>query len=91
MEEDCLYLNVWTFTRQGVILVTINDRLNIFAWMTHPELNEESEHKVSGNYGLLDQIFALSESSETSHLWGESRTTLPSQASRLGLCPSMLC
>ena len=47
------------FARQGVILVTINYRLNIFAWMTHPELDAESEHGVSGTYGLLDQVFAL--------------------------------
>lgn len=93
MDEDCLYLNVWTpaqstdeklpvmfwvhggvfitgyghsahfdgehFARQGVIVVTINYRLNIFGWMVHPELTAESEHHASGNYGLLDQIFAL--------------------------------
>ena len=93
MDEDCLYLNVWTpaesaeerlpvifwvhgggfmtgyghsahfdgehFARQGVILVTINYRLNIFGWMTHPELSAENERGISGNYGLLDQIYAL--------------------------------
>ena len=47
------------FARQGVILVTINYRLNIFAWMTHPQLSAESENHVSGNYGLLDQVAAL--------------------------------
>lgn len=93
MDEDCLYLNVWTpaqrpdeklpvlfwvhggvfmtgyghsahfdgehFARQGVIVVTINYRLNIFGWMVHRSLTAESEHHSSGNYGLLDQIFAL--------------------------------
>ncbi len=93
MDEDCLYLNVWTpaqnteeklpvifwvhggafmtgyghsahfdgepFARQGVILVTINYRLNIFGWMVHSELSAGSDRHVSGNYGLLDQIFAL--------------------------------
>lgn len=47
------------FARQGVILVTINYRLNIFGWMVHPELSAESEQGVSGNYGLMDQIYAL--------------------------------
>ena len=28
-------------------------------YFTHPELNQESEHQVSGNYGTLDQIAAL--------------------------------
>jgi len=47
------------FARKGVILVTINYRLNIFGWMVHPELSAESERGVSGNYGLLDQLAAL--------------------------------
>ncbi len=47
------------FARKGVVLVTINYRLNIFGWMAHPELSAESERSVSGNYGLLDQICAL--------------------------------
>lgn len=47
------------FARQGVILVTINYRLNIFGWLVHPELSAESGKGVSGNYGLMDQIFAL--------------------------------
>lgn len=48
------------FARQGVIVVTINYRLNIFGWMCHPELSDESKFGVSGNYGTLDQIYALS-------------------------------
>lgn len=47
------------FARQGVILVTINYRLNIFGWMVHPMLSAESEQGISGNYGLMDQIYAL--------------------------------
>ena len=47
------------FARQGVILVTINYRLNIFGWMVSKELDAENEKGISGNYGLLDQIAAL--------------------------------
>lgn len=47
------------FARQGVILVTVNYRINVFGWMVDKELSAESEHGVSGNYGLLDQIAAL--------------------------------
>lgn len=47
------------FAKQGVILVTINYRLNIFGWMVHPELDAENPQGCSGNYGLLDQIAAL--------------------------------
>ncbi len=44
---------------QGVILVSITYRLNIFGFLTHPELSAESEHNSSGNYGFLDHIQAL--------------------------------
>lgn len=93
MSEDCLYLNVWTpsknyreklpvlvyfygggfiagdgseyrydgesMARQGIIAVTINYRLGIFGFFSHPELTSESPHRASGNYGLLDQAAAL--------------------------------
>ena len=44
---------------KDVVLVSINYRLGIFGFMTHPELSAESPHHVSGNYGILDQIQAL--------------------------------
>ena len=47
------------FARKGIILVTINYRLGIFGFLSHPELTRESAHNASGNYGLLDQIAAL--------------------------------
>ncbi|MBO9711454.1 carboxylesterase family protein [Sphingomonas sp.] len=45
---------------RGVIVVSINYRLGILGWLAHPGLSLESPQKVSGNYGLLDQIAALS-------------------------------
>jgi len=93
MDEDCLYLNVWTpaksateklavmvwihggsnlngagsqpeydgthLAEKGVVVVTINYRLDIFGFLAHPELTKESGTRSSGNYGLLDQIAAL--------------------------------
>ncbi|MDF0581984.1 carboxylesterase/lipase family protein [Bradyrhizobium yuanmingense] len=44
---------------KGLVVVTINYRLGIFGALAHPELSAETEHTVSGNYGLLDQIAAL--------------------------------
>ena len=44
---------------QGVVVVTVNYRLGIFGFFTHPQLTGESSHKASGNYGLLDQAAAL--------------------------------
>jgi para-nitrobenzyl esterase len=43
----------------GVIVVTINYRLGVFGFFSHPELTVESPHRSSGNYGLLDQLAAL--------------------------------
>jgi para-nitrobenzyl esterase len=45
--------------RNGIIFVSINYRVGIFGFFSHPELSKESVNKVSGNYGLLDQIAAL--------------------------------
>ena len=45
--------------RKGVVVVTLNYRLGVFGFLAHPDLTRESEHKASGNYGLLDQVAAL--------------------------------
>ena len=93
MGEDCLYLNVWSpskngkdklpvlvyfygggflagdgseprydgesMARRGVVSVTVNYRLGVFGFLSHPELTKESPYHASGNYGLLDQSVAL--------------------------------
>ncbi|MDV6167249.1 carboxylesterase family protein [Flavobacterium sp. DG1-102-2] len=93
MNEDCLYLNVWTpakkstdklpvlvyfygggfiagdgsenrydgesLAEKGIVTVTLNYRLGIFGFFSHPELTKESPNHASGNYGLLDQNAAL--------------------------------
>ncbi|ORY65537.1 Carboxylesterase [Pseudomassariella vexata] len=44
---------------KDIIVVTLNYRLGAFGFLAHPELSAESGHNSSGNYGLLDQQFAL--------------------------------
>lgn len=45
--------------RKGVVVVSINYRLNIFGYFSHPDLTDESPQGASGNYGTTDQIEAL--------------------------------
>ncbi len=45
--------------KKGVIVVTVNYRLGILGFFTHPELTAESDVHASGNYALLDLISAL--------------------------------
>ncbi|MDD5337873.1 MAG: carboxylesterase family protein [Dehalococcoidales bacterium] len=89
MDEDCLYLNIWTLAktgkekmpvmvwiyggglmegypyemefdgeriaRRGVILVSVNYRLNVFGFLTHPEIIKSSPDGFTANWGYLDQ------------------------------------
>src|SRR5262249_21783588 len=48
-----------SMARLGMVAVTVNYRLNVFGFLSHPELTKESPHHASGNYGLLDQSAAL--------------------------------
>lgn len=48
-----------SMARKGIVAVSINYRLGIFGFLSHPDLTKESAHHASGNYGLLDQVAAL--------------------------------
>lgn len=46
-------------TTGDVIVVTINYRLGALGFMAHPALSAEASYGGSGNYGTMDQQFAL--------------------------------
>ncbi|WP_240792153.1 MULTISPECIES: carboxylesterase/lipase family protein [unclassified Salinibacterium] len=46
-------------SRGSVITITLNYRLGVFGFLSHPELAEASGQTASGNFGILDQIAAL--------------------------------
>lgn len=44
---------------RGIVVVTVNHRLNTLGFLAHPELTAESPERASGNYGLMDLIAGL--------------------------------
>ena len=44
---------------RGIVVVTVNHRLNALGFLAHPELTAESDHHASGNYGMLDLVAVL--------------------------------
>ncbi|MBE7003818.1 MAG: carboxylesterase family protein [Ruminococcaceae bacterium] len=49
-----------SLARRGVIVVNFGYRLNVFGYLATEQLAAESPNGTTGNYGLLDQIAALS-------------------------------
>lgn len=48
-----------SMAQKGIVAITISYRLGVFGFLAHPELTQESPHRASGNYGLMDQSAAL--------------------------------
>lgn len=53
------WYNGANLAKKGVVVITLNYRLDVFGFLAHPDLTTESEHHASGNYGLQDQLAAL--------------------------------
>ena len=52
--------DLWTsLARRGVVVVSIEYRTGALGFLAHPDLAKESKGGHTGNYGLLDQIYAL--------------------------------
>jgi len=45
--------------RRGVVLVTVNYRVNIFGFFAHPEITATAEDKCYTNFGSYDQRYGL--------------------------------
>lgn len=46
-------------SKKGLVVVTINYRVGILGFFTHPDLAKESDTGAAGNYGLLDALASL--------------------------------
>lgn len=64
------------YCERGVILVSVEYRCNIFGFLAHPWLTEENEKRISGNYGILDQIAALKWVYENIEAFGGDRNNI---------------
>ncbi|KAF3763608.1 alpha/beta-hydrolase [Cryphonectria parasitica EP155] len=57
--------NAWTMfdgsqmSLQDIVVVTYNYRAGPYGWLALPELYVESGNLTTGNYGILDQLYAL--------------------------------
>ncbi|MFM0608319.1 carboxylesterase family protein [Paraburkholderia sediminicola] len=71
-----------SLARRDVLVVNFNYRLGIFGFLAHSGLSKESPRHVSGNYGLLDQIAALTWVKKNIRAFGgdPSRVTLMGQS-----------
>ena len=79
-----------------VIMITIQYRLGVFGFFAHPDLKQESlnetGHATTGNYGLLDQIFALNWINQNAANFGGDKNNITIAGESAGSsCVSALC
>lgn len=125
MDEDCLYLNIWTpakakderlpvlvwyfggglqwgypsemefdgerIARRGIVVVSVNYRLNVFGFLAHPELTAEAPDAPT-NFGSLDQQAGLKWTYENIAAFGgdPDRITIAGQSAGGGSVLSQL-
>ena len=61
---------------RGIVMITIQYRLGVFGYFAHPDLKAESVNHTTGNYGLLDQIFALKWINENASNFGGDKNNI---------------
>lgn len=55
----CAVYDGEALAKQGIIFISINYRVGVFGFFSHPDLTKESGKNASGNYALMDQLAAL--------------------------------
>ena len=78
--------------KKGVVVVSIGYRLGILGFLAHPDLINENDRHVSGNYGLLDMIAGLKWVQKNISAFGgdPGRITIFGESAG-GIAVSMLC
>lgn len=81
-----------SMARKGIISITVNYRLNVFGFLSHPQLSEETAYGGSGNYGFMDQWKALEWIHENIAVFGgdpEKITIAGESAGSVSVCALM--
>ena len=66
-------LNGANLAAKGIVVVTVNYRLDVFGFLAHPDAIAQSGDGAAGNYGLLDQLAALKWVRDNIALFGGDR------------------
>jgi para-nitrobenzyl esterase len=80
-------------SRNDVVVVTINYRLNALGFLALPELKEEDPKGSTGNYGMLDQVRALEWNREHISAFGgdpDNVTVFGQSAGGMSICTLMV-
>ena len=78
--------------RKGVVFVSIAYRVGPLGFLAHPSLSAETKNRVSGNYGLLDQVAALKWiQNNITQFGGDPKKVTIFGESAGGISVSMLC
>ena len=85
-------INPLDLARKGVVVVTINYRLGVFGFFSHPELTRESREHGAANFALMDTIAALQWVQKNIAFFGgdPSRVTLFGESAGAGLIANLM-
>lgn len=80
------------YCRRGCVFVSINYRLHALGYFAHPDLAAEDPDGLTGNYGLYDQIAALTWVQNNIAAFGgdPSRVTIMGQSAGAGACLALM-
>jgi para-nitrobenzyl esterase len=71
---------------RGAVVVTVNHRLGVYGFLSHPELTAEAKRGASGNYGLLDLIAGLDWVRENISAFGGDTSNITVAGESAGSC-----
>ena len=80
------------YARDGVVLVTVGYRVGVFGFLCHPDMKDEDEDGIVGNFGHRDQLAALKWIRENIEAFGgdPGRVTVSGQSAGSASCCALM-